>query len=220
MTWVPCVAELLDVGLFDSLTDAISGRPVSYLVVLGAAGGDVLLPVIPSETIVITAGVVAAQGGLSLWLLVAAAATGAFLGDTIAYWLGRSVGEPVVERVFRGPRARARVEWARCAIREHGPGMIVTGRFIPGGRTATTFAAGTLEMPWRRFLAADACAAVAWALYASLLGHLGGSTFEGSPWKSLALSLSLACLIAIGAEGWIRAGRSRGRHVVGGTGGS
>lgn len=196
--------------MFDWLTDAISGSPVTYLVVLAAAGGDVLVPVIPSETIVITAGVVAADGGLSFWLLVAAAAAGAFAGDTAVFWLGRTVGEPAIARVLRSEQARERIQGARTALRDHGPVIIITGRFIPGGRSATTFAAGSLEMPWRRFLAADAAAAVAWALYASLLGHLGGSAFHDDPGKSLALSFSLALAVALALEGWARLRRSGG----------
>jgi SNARE associated Golgi protein len=47
----------------------------------------------------------------------------------------------------------------------HGVWIIVVARFIPGGRTATTYAAGTVGMPWRRFLPADAIAVALWALY-------------------------------------------------------
>jgi len=79
--------------MFDWLTHAVTGSPVTYLVVALAAGGDVLLPVIPAETIVITAAVLAAQGRLSIWLIVVPVAVGAFIGDNIAYWLGRGVGE-------------------------------------------------------------------------------------------------------------------------------
>jgi len=43
--------------MFDWLSDLVSGSPITYLVVLAAAGGDVLLPIIPSETMVFTAGV-------------------------------------------------------------------------------------------------------------------------------------------------------------------
>jgi len=54
-------------------------------------------------------------------------------------------------------------------------------RFIPGGRTATTYAAGTVGMPWkRRFLPADGIAVALWALYAAGLGYLGGTTFQNN----------------------------------------
>lgn len=145
---------------------------------LVATAADVLFPLIPSETIVIAAGVIAGQGELLIVGIVPAAALGAFLGDNVAFLLGRRLGEPAAERVFRGEKARRRLEWAEGAIRRRGPLLIVVGRFISCGRTATTFGAGTLGMPYRRFALADALAAVAWALYVSLLGYLGGSSFE------------------------------------------
>ena len=56
----------------------------AYAVVFVFAFLDALLPVVPSETAVITAGVVAATGHLSLLLTLAAAACGAFAGDNTA----------------------------------------------------------------------------------------------------------------------------------------
>ncbi|MDQ3849194.1 MAG: hypothetical protein M3296_01070 [Actinomycetota bacterium] len=65
-----------------------------------------LLPLVPSETIVITSGVVAAQGGLLIWLVVPLAAIGALVGDNVAYLLGAKLGDPVARRLWRGERAR------------------------------------------------------------------------------------------------------------------
>src|SRR5215217_8747932 len=51
--------------------------------------------------------------------------------------------------------------------------IIVVARFVPGGRTATTFTAGTVRLAWPRFAAADAVGATLWAAYAAGLGYLG-----------------------------------------------
>jgi membrane protein DedA with SNARE-associated domain len=202
--------------VFDWLTDLVSGSPITYLVVLGAAAGDVLFPVIPSETIVITASVLAAQGDLEIWLITVAAAAGAFIGDNISYALGRRVGDPVAARLFRGEKGRGRLEWAERAICEHGVLLILVGRFIPGGRTASTFAAGTVELAWRRrFVPADAAAAVLWAVYSTALGYVGGSAFKDSLWKSLAASLGAAAVIGLGVEVWRRVQKRRGKDVLG-----
>jgi membrane protein DedA with SNARE-associated domain len=201
--------------VFDWLTNAVSSSAVSYLVVCFAAGADVLFPLIPSETIVVTAGVLAGAGKLSVWLLIPAAALGAFLGDNASYWLGRKIGDPVARRLFRGEKAAARLRWSERAIHRHGGILVVAGRFIPGGRTASTFAAGTLEMPYARFLRADVLAVVLWATLATLLGFFGGRTFEESSWKALGVSLGLAALITVAAEGWRRIQRARGRDILG-----
>ena len=89
------------------------------------------------------------------------------------------------------------------------------GRFIPGGRTATTFAAGTLEMDYRRFLVADASAAVIWAVYISMLGYVGGASFEDNLWLPLLIAFAVATLVAAGAEGWRRFQRNRGKDLLG-----
>lgn len=191
--------------MFDSITHEVSGNPVTYLIVFLAAGSDVILPLVPSETIVVAAAVIAAQGGLAIEALVAAAAVGAFLGDNLVYWLGRRVGEPITARLFRGEKARGKLEWAEAAIRRRGPSLIVVGRFIPGGRTATSVGSGTAALRYRRFLLADAVAAAVWALYASLLGYLGGSQFEDNLWLPLLIAFAVASLVAVGAEAWRRA---------------
>lgn len=201
--------------MFEWLANEVSNNPVTYLIVFAAAGTDVLVPLVPSETIVLAASVLAGQGELLIWLIVPAAALGAFLGDNVSYWLGRRVGDPVARRFFRGAKARARLDWAERAIRERGLFLIVIGRFIPGGRTATTFAAGTLEMEYRRFLVADASAAVIWALYVSMLGYIGGASFEDNLWLPLLIAFSVATLVAAAAEGWRRLQRRRGRDLPG-----
>lgn len=171
---------------------------------------DALLPVVPSETAVITAGVVASTGELSLPLIIPAAALGALLGDNTAYLIGRRFGKRVTEGSFSGERSRRRIDWAQGQLRERGGELIAIGRFIPGGRTAVTLSAGLLRFPWRRFLLFDAAAAIGWALYASLLGYIGGRAFE-STWKGLLLAIGIAFAVAGGIE-LVRWARKRKRR--------
>jgi len=168
----------------------------AYLIVALLAYFDALVPVVPSETSVITAGVVASTGDLSLAPIVAAAASGAFLGDNTAYFIGRRFGARINERFFSGEKARKRTEWAQQQVSERGGELIAIARFIPGGRTVVTLSAGTLGYPWRRFVLFDAAAALGWALYASLLGYFGGHAFEAAPWKGLLLALGIAFSVA------------------------
>src|SRR5258707_710569 len=102
-----------------------------------------------------------------------AAASGAFLGDNTAYYVGHRYGARINDRFFSGEKARKRIEWAQQQVSERGGELILIARFIPGGRTVVTLSAGTLGYPWRRFVIFDAAAALVWALYASLLGYFG-----------------------------------------------
>jgi membrane-associated protein len=172
---------------------------------------DALVPVVPSETTVITAGVVASSGDLTLSLVIAAAATGAFLGDNTAYAVGRRFGDRAATRFFRSEKSQARIRWAQRQLEERGGELIVIARFIPGGRTVVTLSAGMLRFPWRRFALFDAIAAVLWALYAALLGYFGGRAFEHAAWKGLLLALGIAFAVAGGSElvrWWLKRRRS------------
>jgi membrane-associated protein len=201
--------------MFDWLTQEVSHSVVTYPVLAVAAGTDVLIPLIPSETIVITAAVLAAQGDLLIWAIVPAVALGAFAGDNLCYWLGRKIGDPIADRLFDGVKGQARLLWAEEALHRRGAILIGVGRFIPGGRTATTFAAGTLEMPYRQFLVADAIAASLWALYVSMLGYLGGETFQESLWLPLASSFAAAMVVGLGFEVWRRLQSRHGKDILG-----
>ena len=172
----------------------------AYLIVAVLAYLDALVPVVPSETSVITAGVVASTGDLSLPLVVATAASGAFLGDNTAYFIGHRFGTRINDRFFSSEKNRKRVEWAQRQVNERGGELIVIARFIPGGRTVVTLSAGTLGYPWRRFVLFDAAAALGWALYAALLGYFGGHAFEKAPWKGLLLALGIAFAVTGGIE--------------------
>ena len=185
--------------MFQSLTDYVSGSPWTYPFLVGIAALDVIFPLVPSETSVILAGVIAASGDLVLAAVIACAAAGAILGDNVSYWIGRLAGERIVERFFRGER-RKRIDWAEKQIEERGPYLIVIGRFIPGGRTAVTVASGLLEMRWRRFIVFDVAAGAVWASYAALLGYVGGRTFEENPLKGFLIAFAVAFGIAAGVE--------------------
>jgi membrane protein DedA with SNARE-associated domain len=185
--------------VFDQFTHLVKDSSEwAYVILFVFAYFDAIVPIVPSETAVITAGVVAAAGDLSLAVIIPAAAAGAFLGDNTVYFLGRRFGERATKRFFPGERARRRLKWADEQLRERGGELIAIGRFIPGGRTAVALSSGTLRYPWRRFLMFDALAAVGWALYCSLLGYYGGRTFEG-PW-GLVLALVTAFTVAGGIE--------------------
>ncbi|HEY7197551.1 MAG TPA: DedA family protein [Gaiellaceae bacterium] len=195
--------------MLESLTDYISSSYWTYAVIFGLAALDVVFPLVPSETSVILAGVLAATGDLYVQGIIAAAALGAIVGDNVCYWIGRLAGEWIVERHFTGER-RKRLDWAERQIDQRGGYLIVIGRFIPGGRTAVTLASGLLEMPWRRFIVFDVIAGLVWGSYAALLGYFGGKQFEESPLKAFIIAFAVALAVSglIEAIRWFRKQRA------------
>jgi membrane-associated protein len=182
------------------LTEALSSSPWTYALVLSFAAFDALLPFFPSETAAIAAGVLAAAGDLNILLVVAAAAGGAFLGDTSSYVVGRTAGTTAVNRLFGRGAGLERLAWAGRVLETRGSYLIVVGRFVPGGRTAVTLTSGLTRLRVRRFLLAAALAAALWASFASGLGYLGGTAFEDEPWRGLIAALTLAFGIVLLVE--------------------
>src|SRR5919198_3553720 len=165
----------LIVAFLNGLIDLLTGSLWTYPLLFGICVGDAVFPALPSETAMIVCGIQAARGQLSLgWVLVLGGG-GAFVGDHTSYAFGRWLGQPVVRRFFSGERAQERLDWAKRFLKERGSYVLVVARFVPGGRTATTFTAGVGHLRWMtQFAPYVFVAAILWATFAALLGYLGG----------------------------------------------
>lgn len=182
--------------------DTFTGSPWFYLVVFGIALFDSVIPIVPSETTVILGGIAAGRGNLEIALVILTGACGAFLGDCTAYQIGRRAGGLLSRWFFRGERGAQRLERAGEAIAKRGGVLLITGRFIPGGRTAVTFACGLTGQPfWGWFARWDALATVVWASYAGLLGYLFGDRFKNDHatafWLAFGTALGVTVLIEV-----------------------
>ena len=135
------------------------------MIVFALALGDAVVPILPSEAALITAGLLSVVGDLTLGWVIAAGALGAYCGDGISYALGRFAGRPFQERFLNGERAQRALAWSRGQLEERGGLLLVVARYVPGGRTAATFTCGVTRFPFPRFAAFDAAAALSWAVY-------------------------------------------------------
>lgn len=189
------------VAFLNNLIDLLTGSMWTYPLLFGICVGDAVFPALPSETAMIVCGIQAARGELSLEWVIAIGAAGAFVGDNSSYALGRFIGQPIIDRFFSGERARARLNWARRFLRERGSYVLVVARFIPGGRTATTFTSGVVHLKWpTQFAPYIFVAAILWAVYGALLGYIGGRTFRDQPILALVVAFGIAAAVGVGAE--------------------
>jgi membrane protein DedA with SNARE-associated domain len=164
--------------------------PLLYPAMTGLTALDGILPMIPSEAIVLAAGVFAHAAAPSLLLVIVAAGLGSFLGDHLAYGVARSIfGPRLIGRSKHLSRAVAAA--ARQLERRGGP-LIVASRFLPGGRVTLNAACGTTRYPLAKFTPASALAAFAWAAYTAGLGFIGGAAFVANPLLGLAVGLGLS----------------------------
>lgn len=174
----------------------VAGSPWVFAIVFVLAMLDAILPVLPSESVVITFAVLSASGGEpNVLLLIAAAAAGAWAGDNLAYSLGRWAGPFAERKLLHGEKGRQGREKAEDWLKRYGGVMIVAGRYIPVGRTAVSVTAGLVRYPRPRFMLWDALAAVLWAAYSTLIGYWGGSVFKDNTVLGVLLGLGVALAI-------------------------
>lgn len=186
--------------------ESISSGPGFYPLIFLISLFDSVVPAVPSETTVILGGIAAGRGDLSFPLVVVLGAGGAFAGDNVAYWLGRRSGGFIERRLFRSAKGKRRLEWATEQLRTRGGLLLITARFIPGGRTAITISSGLTQQPYGRFVAFDALACVLWAGYAGTLGFVAGDRFKDDHTTAFfaAFGAALSVTVLIEAVRWVR----------------
>jgi membrane-associated protein len=194
----------------------------AYLALFGFLTVDVMVPVVPIQAIMITSGALTVYGVLDLPLVIAIGALGMFTGDTIAFVLGRTAGHvgshwlsgrlSALRRRFApkhedgdhtGSRTKRAAERFTRGLRRPGPLVLLLCRFVPGGRMAAGYHAGRTGYPIKFFIAYDGAAAIAWATYGGLVGHIGGTAITQSAWRLFAIAATAA--VIFGTAGWILA---------------
>lgn len=131
--------------------------------------------VVPGETAAIVGGVIASQADVNLWVMVAVVVLAAMLGDTVGFGIGRRVGP----RILRFPfLSSGRLDGAQDLLRRRGGPAVFFGRFVAFIRTVMPALAGISGMPYKRFLAFNAVAAVIFGTGNVLLGFFAGNSYE------------------------------------------
>ena len=155
-------------------------------VLIGATGGwgiallmfaENVFPPIPSELIMPFAGFAAAQGDLSLGVVIAAGTVGSLLGVHVWFEIGRVLG---AERLRRWASRHGRwltltphdVDAARAWFDRHGAIAVLLGRLVPTVRTLISVPAGIVRMRRPRFLLFSAVGTATWTGLLATLGYL------------------------------------------------
>jgi membrane protein DedA with SNARE-associated domain len=199
--------------VFDWLVGLLSGQWWSYVLIFLLCGFDVIFPLLPSETAAITGGIIAAEGGMVLPLVVVLAGAGAFAGDNLAYVIGDHAQGFARRWLMRGEKGRRRMEWTKRMLERHGGTLVIIGRYIPGGRTATAVGCGVLGFPHLRFVAFDVVGAFTWGTVTTMVGYLGGQAFGDNTLLAFGVSFGVAIAVSLVVElvRWLvqRTGRVR-----------
>ena len=169
-----------------------AASPVVLVVVLLLVALDGFFPPMPSESVVVAvAAIGVATGSPNPWAVVLAAAIGSFVGDNLAFSLGRRVDLDRF-RWTRGPKAARLRDRARGALDRRAASVILTARFVPVGRVAVNAMAGSSGFPRRRFVPLSAVAGAAWAGYSVLVGVFAGAWLRDQPVLGALVAVAVA----------------------------
>jgi len=167
-------------------------------------------PLVPNAALLVTGGVLAAEGRLSIVLVLLVVAGSAIAGDLLIHRSGRALSGRVLTRLYRRPQRRALLEWAAVRIQRHGLPFVIGVRFLPSGRLVGGLAAGIVRYPARRYLAGAGIAEVVWAAYSVGLGYFGGRATSNSLY-AVVLGLGASLMVAgVGSVVQLIAGRRAG----------
>ena len=129
---------------------------------------------LPGDSLLITAGLLAAAGHLNIWWINVLLITAAIVGDSVGYAIGARLGPRIFTReksLLFNPR---HVERTRLFYEKYGPKTIVIARFVPIIRTFAPVLAGVGVMAYRRFLFYNVAGGIGWVVSMSLAGYLLG----------------------------------------------
>ena len=190
-------------GALTDLAEALGGW--TYALVAGLAfleTGAFVGLVAPGETAIVLGGVVAAQGEVSLPLMLLVAWLAAALGDLASYALGRRLGRPFL--VAHGPRigvGAGRLARVDGFFDRHGGKAILIGRFVGLVRAVAPFLAGASRLPLARFLPFSLLGTALWASTFTLVGYAFhrsfGTATDAFTHGALALAVLAAAAVAV-----------------------
>jgi membrane-associated protein len=134
---------------------------------------------LPGDSLLFTAGFLASQDYLNIWILLPVCFVAAVVGDAVGYWIGHRFGRALYQRPDSRLFKQEHLHKAHEFFEKHGGKAIVLGRFMPIVRTFVPVVAGTAEMTYRHFATYNVVGAVAWAIGVTLAGYILGDTIPG-----------------------------------------
>jgi len=165
--------------------------PLLFFIIF-AETGLVLAPILPGDSLLFAAGVLAGQGYLNVLLLFLLLSFASILGDTVNYAIGNYLGP----KVFREKSRFFKQEYlyrTQEFYEKHGGKTIVLARFIPIIRTFAPFVAGIGRMEYARFLGFNIIGALFWVAVNLFVGYF----FGGLPFVKEHFSLVLIGVVLI-----------------------
>jgi membrane-associated protein len=138
--------------------------------------GVLIMPFLPGDSLLFTAGLFAAAGKLEISFLLPLLMFAAVLGDNCNYWIGRKFGIKVLEIKIKGKTLinKKYLENTEAFFVKNGVKAIIMARFVPIVRTFAPFAAGVGRMEYKKFFLFDVFGGFLWIFSLTIAGYLLG----------------------------------------------
>jgi membrane-associated protein len=206
------LAELIDLLLnvddyMLKLVDAYGNWAYGILfLIIFVETGLVIWPFLPGDSLLFTAGAVAATTALDIRIMFVLLVSAAVAGDTMNYWIGRFVGQKIIHLSATDRRWGRWVNPGHMArasefFEHHGGKAVVLARFIPIVRTFVPFVAGAADMRYRAFTMYNVSGALVWVALCLGAGYLFGNIpVVKENFSLVALGIVLVSLMPMGVE--------------------
>ncbi len=133
---------------------------------------------LPGDTLLLTAGLLAAEGLLNIWILIIIVPIAAVLGDNVGYWFGKKTGPHIFNRENSRFFKRKNLLAAKAFYDKHGGKTLTLARFMPFIRTFVPIVAGAVEMNYGQFFRWNVIGGILWGVGMTLLGYGIGVFFK------------------------------------------
>jgi len=130
---------------------------------------------LPGDSLLITAGLIAATGALNIWWINVLLMVAAIVGDSVGYAIGARIGPRLFTREKSMLFNPKHVDRTRRFYARYGAKTIVIARFVPIVRTFAPVLAGVGQMPYHRFLAYNVFGGIGWVAGMTWAGYFLGS---------------------------------------------
>lgn len=152
-------------------------RAVGYLGLFGIVFAETGLLIgffLPGDSLLFTAGILAGQGYLNIWVTIIVMTAAAILGDSVGYTIGRRLGPRVFTKEESLLFNKKHIAKAQDYFEKYGAFTIVIARFVPILRTFAPTIAGVGKMSYSKFLFYNISGGIFWVLSITLLGYFFG----------------------------------------------
>ncbi|WP_309238150.1 DedA family protein [Actinoplanes aureus] len=178
---------------------------LGWLLLVVAFGA--IVPVVPTGAAVSGAAALAFhEHPLTIGLVVAAGAAGAYAGDLVMYAMCRFGGEQLARRL-RWLRDDEHLTGVKDRLKQKQVPVLLVSRLIPGGRVPVLLAAAFVGISWRTFVVANLPACALWSGVYATIGLAGGSIFP-EPWQGVVAAV-IVILIVNQTLTWFQKRRTR-----------